>query len=379
MQQILSNLPVKTLMKFKCVSKSWESLTHDPSFIKLHQSKSHLQLLAMTYSLNSISVYTPSEEFKGGKPILIVKIPWSQVSIFKLINGLFCFVDVVYNMSRFYNLGTRQTTPWIYTPVPTVTGLLSSKLSSYGFGFDRLTGKYKLLCMWDISKGGAGYGKVFGKVDHVCQVLTMGEDEWRTIKEVPPMRPVGGNVYANGSIYMRNRDDNFFKYPESEVIIAFDLGTEKFRVIPIPDFVINSYMTSEETPFRRAEYLLEVDDHIAIIDRLTDYTAKLWICNDDCLRRTDVKWVEETIVGLPLKWSRSQCIFFQGVKGRKEIIFRALTAKDSVIVYLYDRMRKSFREIVIFDLSPTNNSFNYGMFNTCDTLLPVEQKEKIED
>ncbi|MCL7029258.1 hypothetical protein MKW94_009442 [Papaver nudicaule] len=317
MHQILSNLPVKTLMKFKCVSKSWESLTHDPSFIKLHQSKSHLQLLIMMYNEYSpkIMVYTPKYGFEGGGALHKATIPWSGVSIHKPINGLFCFVNVTYNASRFYNLGTRQSTPWIYTPVPIVTGPFSTKLPSYGFGFDRLTGKHKLVCIWDLSKGGPGYGNMFGKVDHVCQVLTMGEDQWRTINEVPPMRPVGANVYANGSIYMRNRDDNFFKSPDSEVIIAFDFETEKFRIVPIPDFVIDSYKTSEETPLRRAEYLLEVDGHIAVIDRLNDYAAKLWISNDDCMHQTDVKWVEETIVGLPLKWSRSRRIFFEGVKG----------------------------------------------------------------
>ncbi|MCI26118.1 F-box/kelch-repeat protein, partial [Trifolium medium] len=47
---ILSRLPVKTLMQIKCVCKSWKTLiSDDPSFAKLHLQRSprstHLLLL----------------------------------------------------------------------------------------------------------------------------------------------------------------------------------------------------------------------------------------------------------------------------------------------------------------------------------------------
>ncbi|RZB41108.1 hypothetical protein D0Y65_055380 [Glycine soja] len=51
-EEILSRLPVKPLIQFKCVCKGWNSLMSDPYFIKLHLSKSaakddleHLQLM----------------------------------------------------------------------------------------------------------------------------------------------------------------------------------------------------------------------------------------------------------------------------------------------------------------------------------------------
>jgi hypothetical protein len=48
--EILSRLPVKTLMQIKCVCKSWKTLvSDDPSFVKLHLKQSprntHLLLL----------------------------------------------------------------------------------------------------------------------------------------------------------------------------------------------------------------------------------------------------------------------------------------------------------------------------------------------
>ncbi|MCL7031030.1 hypothetical protein MKW94_022743 [Papaver nudicaule] len=369
MQQILSNLPVKALMKFKCVSKSWESLTDDQSFIKLHQSKSHLQLLIMMYTDCSIKVYTPKDGFQGGGALHKATIPWSGVSILKPINGLFCFVNVIHASCRIYNLGTRHATPWVSTSVPILRRPFVTQTPAFGFGFDPSTGKHKVLCFWDISN--------YGKVDHICEVLTVGENQWRKIDEVPPVRPTGAIVYANGSLYQRNRDDNFFKSPDIEVILAFDVGTEKFRVIPIPDFVIDSYRTSEDS-FQLAQYLLEVDGHIALIDRLSDNVAKLWISDDDYLRQTDVKWVEETIM-LPFQWPSGRSIYFHAVQGTKEIICRPLEARDVVTLYIYDRGMKSFRDINIVDLSPSMNPFVYGMFTLYESLLPVQTKEKIED
>ncbi|TKY65763.1 F-box/kelch-repeat protein [Spatholobus suberectus] len=38
--EILSRLPVKSLLRFMCVSKSFESLIYDPSFVKLHRQRS---------------------------------------------------------------------------------------------------------------------------------------------------------------------------------------------------------------------------------------------------------------------------------------------------------------------------------------------------
>lgn len=38
-REILAWLPVKPLCRFRCVSKSWNSLTFDPQFVKMHFNK----------------------------------------------------------------------------------------------------------------------------------------------------------------------------------------------------------------------------------------------------------------------------------------------------------------------------------------------------
>lgn len=57
---ILSRLPVKTLSRFKCVSKQWNFLLSSPNFVKLHlsrasQNSSDVMLCAFGYG-GAISV-----------------------------------------------------------------------------------------------------------------------------------------------------------------------------------------------------------------------------------------------------------------------------------------------------------------------------------
>ena len=51
--EILSWVPVKPLMRFKCVSKTWNSLIFHPTFVKLHLQRS---------STNTHVLLTPEEE-----------------------------------------------------------------------------------------------------------------------------------------------------------------------------------------------------------------------------------------------------------------------------------------------------------------------------
>ncbi|XP_026440600.1 F-box protein CPR1-like [Papaver somniferum] len=347
-----------------CIQKL-EALTYDSSFVKLHQSRSHSQLFIMMYKDSSIQVYTPKYEFQGGEALYKVTIPWSRVVILKPINGLFSFIDILNGLSCVYNLGTRQVIPWVSIPVPPKTGSLVTAIPTYGFGFDPSTGKHKILCIWDISRFG-------GKVEHIVQVFTLGENEWRRIDELPPVKPFREEVYANGSIYRRNCGHKFCQPPDVEVILAFDVGTEKFRVIQIPDVIFSSHRNPEVSG--RAEYLLEVDGHIALIDRLDKNVVKLWRSYDDYRLKTEVTWLGQTFI-LHLECSIRELFYFHVVQGTRQIIIKPWEARDFVTLYIYDIDTNTFRDIKISDLSP---SFIYGMFTTPETLLPVQKIKKFD-
>ncbi|KAI3867300.1 hypothetical protein MKW98_001734 [Papaver atlanticum] len=160
LRDILINLPVKSLMRFKCVSKRWQSLIQDSSFAKSHlsRSKSHPpQLLISSWNGDSKIIYTPGDEFKSGEAVHKVTISWitGQVVMLKQsIDGLFCFVDDSYSLTCIYNLGTRQITPWEQSAIPLQGGQFVKQKPFNGFGFDHLTKKYEVLRVWEICRPG---------------------------------------------------------------------------------------------------------------------------------------------------------------------------------------------------------------------------------
>jgi len=56
--EVLSLLPVKSLIRFKCVSKYWNTLISDPSFVKLHLKKSTTRNPYLTLFANHIKHIT---------------------------------------------------------------------------------------------------------------------------------------------------------------------------------------------------------------------------------------------------------------------------------------------------------------------------------
>ncbi|KAI3888378.1 hypothetical protein MKW92_006694 [Papaver armeniacum] len=226
-EEILVKLPVKSLMRFKC-SHSHHS-----------RSKTHPQLLISidsTYNGASKIFYSPENEFEGGLALHKVTIfPWSrQAVMLKPIDGLFCCVDDIYGVTCIYNLGTRQVTPWAQSSIPLQGGHSLTGMPIYGFGFDPLTSNYKVLRVWEITRHWHGYA--MESVYHICEVFTVGgENQWRKIDEVPPVRlyerPAG--VYANGSIYWRKAPAKGFglRPQDDKMLVAFDVGSEKFRKI----------------------------------------------------------------------------------------------------------------------------------------------------
>jgi len=261
--EILSRLPVKTLMQLKCVCKSLKTLISHPSFAKLHLHRSprntHFLLLPdwanpdeMDLSVVPISVSSLLESplairyhepyYHRLRDFDIPHNPYYLLSnmdcdlVIGSCNGLICLRG-----------DTWDTTPentWfrIWNPA---TNTLSDKLG-YLTNYSRLTFGY------DISN------QTYKVVDfsaNTVKVFSLSDNVWRDIQSFPIVpfslhfrrhhcHPyVDHGVYVSGTInWLAIRDKTEYEWNDITidqfVIVSLDLSTETYRqLLPPSGFV----------------------------------------------------------------------------------------------------------------------------------------------
>ncbi|KAF2293400.1 hypothetical protein GH714_001291 [Hevea brasiliensis] len=156
--EILSRLPVKSILICRCVSKTWYSLITDPSFIAHHLKKTAARnsgLLFFGYVTEELDfpfkpyaryLLYPDESFPANHveeldcPLKGLKVLYKIVGS---CNGVFCLSYGRYNRVVLWNPSVRKI---VKIPWPNVT-LNSHGLhkDSLGFGFDSSADDYKLV------------------------------------------------------------------------------------------------------------------------------------------------------------------------------------------------------------------------------------------
>ncbi|XP_026460433.1 putative F-box protein At3g10240 [Papaver somniferum] len=189
-------------MRFKCVSKYWCTLIQDPYFGDLHftRSKTCIRLLFIVPPLKSQpknrTAVTNYKEYpvcfktadllSEGKGRVVSTIHTVRRSksfqcseILGAVNGLICFIEDSEGAACIFNVSTREVTPWIRSSLDDDDDFFPL---AYGFGFDPATNQYKVICIWEMAEE-EDSSTIFGPL--VCEVLTLGDNSWRRIDEVP--------------------------------------------------------------------------------------------------------------------------------------------------------------------------------------------------
>ncbi|KAI3861703.1 hypothetical protein MKW92_011710, partial [Papaver armeniacum] len=221
------------------------------------------------------------------------------------------------------------------------------------------------------------------------------QNRWRKIDDIPRCKAYGESVYVNGVIYWLSTY-NYFDSSDSadaKFIVAFDFGREKFRVIPIPDFIADCRQSSFVID-NNCNDLLVVDGCVGLLDRrvIVDgdnkNVIKMWILHDDHQEKsysTASNWTEETI-SIPLEWEQKLfCVdrdfpcselFFQAITGTNLIIMmpeRYAPQGGVFNLYCYDRKEKTLNFV---EISTVSNGKGF-LVNDCGTfvesLYPVQQ------
>ncbi|XP_021735211.1 F-box protein CPR30-like [Chenopodium quinoa] len=139
--EILLRLPVKSLIRFKCVCKFWNSIIKTPNFIKLHFNQSLISnsdrhLLLYDESIHSAELNDNHLSFSE----LQLPLSTQGVQVFGSCNGIICIANKTEIV--LLNPLTKSHSKVPITPDP---NSVKPPVRLFGFGYDSKSDDYKVL------------------------------------------------------------------------------------------------------------------------------------------------------------------------------------------------------------------------------------------
>ncbi|KAM7464974.1 hypothetical protein LguiB_012536 [Lonicera macranthoides] len=289
--EILKELPAKTLVRFRAVSKLWCSILDDPIFVDSHRTRSHTRIggirILCQYKEKPSRLKIYSTDPQGGSTVPFLTLPVGilnyhdyNVTCLQSVNGLVCSKNCIWNPS------TRES---IDLPPISIDGTELMQIRKEGchvyqrnlLGFDSVTKQYKVVNACEIC---------FGKIKRVeFKILTLGTDSyWRNLDSIPDnlgVRTVLLEVYCIDDVIFCSGRVN-----SSIVIVAFEVGPEKFRVIKLPNIELDSCTVLDR--------MIQVRGHLGFtISRVKarDVYEIDQVINVDYVDRRDIDYEDEVV------------------------------------------------------------------------------------
>ncbi|KAL9416513.1 hypothetical protein AB3S75_039666 [Citrus x aurantiifolia] len=227
---ILSRLPVKPLLRFRCVSKCFCSLIDSQDFVKLHlnqaiETNSGLSLIVPTltsdnkfFSLELDSVDNPVEIEYPFK-----KYNRGHTSVIGCCHGLLAMFNRRLGMSVF-NPTTKKFKLFPQFWSDCYTDYMTNNFHFDGFGYDASTDDYKLVRIIQSYK-----------VDYLEVIIySLKADTWRRTREFPYyiLDDRCNGVFIAGALHWLAARGSV--RTGQNMILAFDLKSEKFYEVQQP-------------------------------------------------------------------------------------------------------------------------------------------------
>ena len=246
---ILTRLPVKSLLRFRCICKSWYSSIANPNFISTHFNNNHHDAYTQARVPNVSFFHSHSHEVctlasnRTFETIFEFRIPFTFHSSFPRIlgscNGILCFSD--FFMSACNDIYLLNPRPNIrkFKRLPDTCLTQLSNLA-HGFGYDSLNNDYEVVRI--------SLTRAEPMLPPEAEVYSLSSDSWKRIGVGFSWRPID---------FRSLRFNNYLTFPfvseqvhwlielvkegngqdghYTDMILSFDVNSEQFKVLPLPD------------------------------------------------------------------------------------------------------------------------------------------------
>ncbi|XP_022861358.1 F-box/kelch-repeat protein At3g23880-like [Olea europaea var. sylvestris] len=313
---IFLRLPVKTLLRFKCVCKSWCSIIASCSFIYEHLDMAladsrKARLLVMHRSSETSEFFLfPNDQLMTPTHLTIhTKFP-PYLRIMGPCHGLLCLSNDDNSELCLWNPATREIKYIPESPIPIPSEVDEYEFAEFGFGFDCKTRDYKVVKL--LKKHCEDRDN-----DYHVELYTLSTNSWRKIDVIVPSRLFPYIVMYSCTTYMNG---TFYWWAET-VIVCFDMSNEQFGMIHLPkvDFPLNE--EAKYNCFTEYNGLLAV---IFCFQNENDTWSELWSMNGHGMT---VNWTKQFSIGWLEGWWRpigsyknNRILFVSGYLGGNDMI-----------------------------------------------------------
>ncbi|XP_010467413.1 PREDICTED: F-box only protein 8-like [Camelina sativa] len=317
--EILTRLPAKSVLRFKCVSKFWSSLLSSRYFCNRFlsvpsQPRLYMSLLDLYHNSKSLLLSSAPSTCPSSSSSLV----FDQDLTIRKMGGFFLRV------LRGFICSTVDLKPHIYNPttrqlviLPAIQGydILAAEDRYdilYFMGHDPVNDQFKLLCTIT-SMSNNDMQKI--KSERWVLVVEAGGSWKRVAKESPPHLPNPFELNMNGFLYYLA-----WTHMYTCVLVSFDMRSEEFNMmVQVPR------KAGDEMVPRVKKMVIQVDygGKVAVFDYtyiLKSGTVDLWVLQDG--RKEE--WSRKTMVLQPSQ--------LHLLNGNHRLIPKGTTLKDKVVL-----------------------------------------------
>lgn len=300
---IISRLPIKSLIQSRFVCKSWQNLSLDPQLVRLHLSRAlkgnpyfifhcDFPIKNLLYFVEFSGIHDDDNQEKIRK----IDPPFSdampEFTVIGSCNGILCLENSLFDDSLYlYNPFTRD-----YKELPK-TIVFQEQEVMYGFGFHPISNQYKLIKIvyfakkFDLEK--KSYRNIRININRCVesdvQVFCLGSNRWRSIgKAAYQLDRKSTAILLNGRLHWTTNYGRFSGSP-SRIVVSLDLFDERFREVPGPEL-------SNRTSKRHYHIAVLGGCLCVAVPLAADFgTLDIWIMKEYDRKES---WVKEIRIGI---------------------------------------------------------------------------------
>lgn len=268
--EVLCRVPVKPLLRFRCVSKEWCSHIDSNAIIKKHL-KTTLEcnigggLIINDEGGRCYVVDSESLDDEGDDVVAVpIKNPLMSrihgAEFFGSANGLGCVAKNEMKEILVFNPMTRKARTIPTAPAEFPRSFYMGETSICGFGYDHVNDDYKVVKIAHCQFNFRGFMVI---------VYSLKTNSWKRIQNVPSNISflLKWAVFASGGLYWlasKNQGNGL------ETIVGFDLELEQFKEIPFP--CVNKKFVDFNS-----RIMVPLGESLCIFDNYPNYSIDVWL------------------------------------------------------------------------------------------------------